>query len=223
MAYPLGVSGTVGVMTTRISTRIVAVLAASAAILFVSACNNPQPASDGHTDHTHAEEQAPVISGEPAAFNAEDIAFATNMVPHHQQAVELSALVPGRSTNPEVIALAQAIQAAQEPEIATMKAFLVQWNENPDTQTGHGGHDMPGSGMAGMVDAATMARLESLTGTEFDTLWLQSMIGHHEGAIKMAETEIATGENVDAKALAQHVIDQQQAEIAQMRTMLGGQ
>jgi uncharacterized protein (DUF305 family) len=207
-------------MTTRKSTRIVGVLAALAAILFVSGCNNPQPASDGHTDHTHEEEQAPVISGEPAAFNADDISFASNMVPHHEQAVELSALVPERSTNPEVIALAQAIQAAQEPEIATMKAFLVQWNENPDTQTGHEGHDM--GSMDGMVDTATMARLESLTGAEFDTLWLQSMIGHHEGAIKMAETEIADGANVDAKSLAQHIIDEQQAEIAQMRTMLGG-
>jgi uncharacterized protein (DUF305 family) len=207
-------------MTTWNSTRIAAVLAALAMAIFVAACNNPQPASDGHTDHSHEEDQAPVISGEPAAYNADDIAFATNMVPHHEQAIELSALVPERSTNPEVIGLAQAIASVQEPEIATMKAFLVQWNENPDTQTGHEGHDM--AGMAGMVDGATLARLESLSGAEFDTLWLQSMIAHHEGAVEMAKAEIATGENVDAKQLAQHIIDAQQAEIAQMRTMLGG-
>ena len=207
-------------MTTRSSTRIAAVLAALAMALFVVACNNPQPASDGHTDHSHTEDETPVISGEPAAFNADDIAFATNMVPHHEQAIELSALVPERSTNPDVIQLAQTIASVQEPEIATMNAFLVQWNENPDTQTGHEGHDM--AGMAGMVDQATLTRLESLTGAEFDTLWLQSMIAHHEGAIDMAETELAVGENVDAKQLAQHIIDEQQAEIAQMRTMLGG-
>ncbi|CAN5150176.1 DUF305 domain-containing protein [soil metagenome] len=206
-------------MSTRNSTRIVAVLAALAAILFTSACNNPPPAQDGHTDHSHEDDQAPVISGEPAAYNADDITFASNMVPHHEQAIELSALVPERSTNPEVIQLAQTIASVQEPEIATMKAFLVQWNENPDTQTGHEGHDM--SGMSGMVDAATLARLESLTGAEFDTLWLQSMIAHHEGAVEMAQTELTSGENVDAKALAQHIIDAQQVEITQMRTMLG--
>ena len=211
-------------MTSRKTTRMLAVLAALAAALFLSACNTAQPASDGHTDHSNSEDQAPVIGGEPAAYNAEDIDFATNMVPHHEQAVELSALVPERSTNPEVIQLAQTIASAQEPEIATMKAFLVQWNENPDTES-HEGHDMSGSGMAGMagmVDTATMARLESLTGAEFDTLWLQSMIAHHEGAIQMAETELVDGENVDAKALAQHIIDAQQAEIAQMQSMLGG-
>jgi uncharacterized protein (DUF305 family) len=208
--------------TSRQITRIVAVLAALTMALFVSACNNPQdaqPASDGHTDHSH-EEAAPVIGGEPAGFNADDVSFATDMVPHHEQALELSALVPERSTNPEVIQLAQTIAAAQEPEIATLKAFLVQWNENPDDQTGHEGHDM--GAMAGMVDTATMARLESLRGAEFDTLWLQSMLAHHEGAVAMAKAELANGENVDAKQLAQHVIDAQQAEIDQIKTMLGG-
>ena len=213
-------------MTSRKTTRILAVLAALAVAFFVSSCNSPQPASDGHTDHSHEKEQAPVIGGEPAAYNAEDVAFATNMVPHHEQALELSAMVPARSTNPEVVQLAQAIEAAQEPEIATMKAFLVQWNENPDTQSGgHDGHDMSGDGaaaMEGMVDGPTMARLESLNGTEFDTLWLESMIAHHEGAIEMAKAELANGQNVDAKQLAQHVVDTQQAEIDQMRTLLGG-
>jgi hypothetical protein len=78
----------------------------------------------------------------PAGYNADDVAFATNMIPHHQQAIDLAALVPDRSTNPELAKLASAIADAQGPEIETMKVFLVQWNENPDTDTGsgHGGH-----------------------------------------------------------------------------------
>ncbi len=76
--------------------------------------------------------------------------------------------------------------------------------------------------MAGMVDEATMTKLESLSGAEFDTLWLESMISHHQGAIEMAKAEIANGENVDAKRLAQTIIDTQQAEIGQMKQMLGG-
>ncbi|MGB3482908.1 MAG: DUF305 domain-containing protein [Mycobacterium sp.] len=208
-------------MTTRNSTRVLAALAALGTAVVLSACNSPQPASDGHTDHSHAEDsQAPVISGEPAAFNSEDVNFASMMVPHHEQALELSALVPDRSTNPELIQLAQTIEAAQEPEIATMKAFLVQWNENSDPAAGHGGHDM--SSMQGMVDAATMTKLESLQGPEFDKLWLESMIAHHEGAIVMAEAELANGANVDAKQLAHHIVDGQQAEIDQMKAMLGG-
>ena len=76
--------------------------------------------------------------------------------------------------------------------------------------------------MQGMVDEATMTKLESLSGAEFDTLWLESMISHHQGAIEMAKAEIANGENVDAKRLAQTIIDTQQAEIGQMKQMLGG-
>ena len=66
------------------------------------------------------------------------------------------------------------------------------------------GHDMGTMQMPGMVDDGTMTKLESLNGAEFDTLWLQSMIGHHEGAIAMANTELADGANADAKSLAQH-------------------
>jgi uncharacterized protein (DUF305 family) len=85
---------------------------------------------------------------------------------------------------------------------------------------------MPGtmpdhSAMEGMVDEATMTKLASLKGTEFDTLWLRSMIGHHEGAIKMAQAEVANGANADAKDLAQKIVAAQQAEITQMKQMLG--
>jgi uncharacterized protein (DUF305 family) len=198
-------------------TSIVAVLAALLIAFVVSGCTSP-PAADGHSDHTHSE-TTPVISGAPAGFNADDIAFASGMIPHHQQAVDMAALVPNRSTNPQVIQLASAISAAQEPEIQTLKAFLVQWQENPSDDTGHGDH--AGMAMNGMVDDATMTRLESLKGTEFDTLWLESMIGHHEGAIAMAKAEIAKGDNVDAKTLAQHIVTDQEAEITQMKQMLG--
>jgi uncharacterized protein (DUF305 family) len=158
------------------------------------------------------------------------------MIPHHQQAVEMAALVPDRSTNPAVIKLATDISAAQGPEIETMKVFLVQWKEgsdtnpetpvtpeNPDSPDSHGGHGgMDAMAMQGMIDAAAIAKLASLKGAEFDQLWLQSMISHHEGAIEMANAEIAGGTNVDAKKLAQQIVAAQQGEISQMKQMLGG-
>ncbi|MGE0221558.1 DUF305 domain-containing protein, partial [Mycolicibacterium sp.] len=100
------------------------------------------------------------------------------------------------------------------------RVFLVQWNENPETNTDdHTGHEQS---MPGMVDDATMARLESLQGAEFDTLWLQSMIAHHEGAVQMAEAEVQRGENVDAIAIARTMVSAQEAEIGQMKQMLEG-
>jgi uncharacterized protein (DUF305 family) len=196
---------------------IVAGLAALATAFVVAGCTGPS-SLDSHADHTQ-DATTPVISGPPAGFDAYDVAFATQMIPHHQQAVDLSALVPERSTNPQVIQLAKTISAEQAPEIQTLKVFLVQWEADPDSDTGHNGRgDMA---MNGMVDDATMQRLESLKGPEFDTLWLQSMIGHHRGAIEMAKAEIANGANIDAKALAQGIVTTQQAEIDQMSKMLG--
>jgi uncharacterized protein (DUF305 family) len=200
---------------TSISVRVAAVLAAVAAALFLSSCSSPP--SDGHTGDEHSDE--PGITGQPAGYNADDVAFATNMIPHHQQAVELSAMVPDRSANAQLVALAKQISAAQQPEIDVMKVFLVQWNENPDTNSGHSGH---GSTMQGMVDDATMTKLTSLNGAEFDRLWLESMISHHQGAIEMAKAEIANGDNVDAKTLATNIVTTQEAEIGQMKQMLGG-
>ncbi len=192
-----------------------AALAALTTALFLSSCSTS--ASDSHADHPQTDQ--PVITGQPAGYNADDVAFATNMIPHHQQAVDLSAMVPDRSTNAGLVALADQISAAQQPEINVMKVFLVQWNENPDTNSGHAGH---GSTTQGMVDAATMTKLESLSGEEFDELWLASMISHHQGAIEMAKAEIANGDNVDAKTLANNIVTTQEAEIGQMKQMLGG-
>jgi uncharacterized protein (DUF305 family) len=211
---------------TPIAVRLATVLAAVTAGLFLVSCTSP--AADGHTDHEHgtASEVSADHGGASGAtgqaeadHNADDVTFAANMIPHHRQAVEMAALVPGRSTDSALATLASEIAAAQEPEIRTMEGFLVQWGARPDANAGHGGHGMT---MPGMVDDATMARLRSLSGTEFGTLWLESMIGHHQGAIEMAKAELANGTNADAIALARTIIETQQAEIGQMKQMLGG-
>ncbi|BBY27380.1 DUF305 domain-containing protein [Mycolicibacterium sediminis] len=194
--------------------RLLALAAAFAAVLFVSGCTET-PASDGHTDHTHGASEG----AQPAAFNDADVTFAKDMIPHHEQAVEMSALVPDRSSDPAVVELAAAISKAQEPEVGQMQAFLKEWTGS--SETGHEGHDMGAMNMQGMVDGATMEKLKTLKGADFDTLWLRSMIGHHEGAIAMAKTEIADGADADAKKLAESIVDAQQSEIAQMKSMLG--
>lgn len=200
---------------------LIALVAAVATALLVSSCTSPSStSSDGHTDHTHGNESSAAAPND-APNNAADVAFVSGMIPHHEQAVEMSALVPQRSTNPEVIKLAADISAAQGPEIQTMKGFLAQWNAGEGAGqegAGHEGHDM--GAMTGMVDDGSMAKLETLKGAEFDKLWLTSMIGHHEGAVTMAKTEIADGANADAKALADHIVTVQQAEIAQMKKMV---
>jgi uncharacterized protein (DUF305 family) len=201
-------------------TALTAAAAAIATALLLSSCSSPAgTSSDGHTDHAHGtESSAASAQAAPAPHNAADVAFVTDMIPHHQQAVAMSGLVAGRSTDPAVIKLASEISAAQGPEIETMKGFLVKWNASADSD--HGG-SMEGMPMPGMVDDTTMTKLQSLKGPEFDRLYLQSMIGHHEGAIGMANTEISDGVSAEAKALANDIVTAQQAEIVQMKKMLG--
>jgi uncharacterized protein (DUF305 family) len=190
------------------SSRIMAVTAALAtAVVVVSSCSK----TDDHSQHATA---ASTTSATVAAHNADDVMFAQMMIPHHQQAVELATLAPEQSTNQALLTLAATISAEQLPEIQAMQALLLQWDADPTTMGGHG--------MQGMVDDATMAKLKSLKGPEFDTLWLQAMIGHHQGAIDMAKTEIAKGQSADMIAMAKTMVTAQQAEINQMKQMLGG-
>jgi uncharacterized protein (DUF305 family) len=163
----------------------------------------------------------PVITGEPAGYNTADVTFATNMVMSHQQAVQMSALVAGRSGNPDITQLAADISAALPPEVEMMNVLTVQWKENPDSSRGEGG---PGATLRGMVDGATLQRLSAMSGTEFDSLWLTTMIAHHQGAIEMAEAETADGENVDAVDLAKRIAGAHQGRIVQMqRSLADGQ
>ena len=173
----------------------------------------------GGDSHPEADAQQ---STQQADHNADDVAFARNMIPHHGQAVQMAQMVLTNTTNQEVTALANHITTTQLGEIQAFSAWLVQWPEGQNSDSA--GHDAAGHGatMPGMVDAATMARLQSLTGADFDRLWLTSMIDHHRGAIAMAQDEIAHGKNPDVIYLARAIIAGQQAEIDQMQKMLGG-
>lgn len=198
--------------------RLTALLAATATALWLSACtpSTEQAAGDGHADHTPS---ASEDSAEQGPHNADDVSFAQNMMPHHKQALEMVDLARQNSTDPALLELASGIAAAQGPEMGQLSEMLRSWGQNPDAAMDHSGHAMA---MPGMVDTATMQRLGSLRGPEFDTLWLQSMISHHQGAIEMAKAEIANGQNPEAKALAEQIAKAQEAEITQMKQMLEG-
>jgi uncharacterized protein (DUF305 family) len=182
--------------------------AAAATALALTACGTAQDPA----------EPEPAPTTEPAvAFNDADVAFAQGMIPHHEQAVEMAGLAESRAGD-EVRDLAEEIAAAQGPEIEQMTGLLESWGEAPPEDMEDAGHgDMPG-----MMSGEEMAELEGAEGGEFDALFLEMMILHHEGAITMAETEIEEGADAEARTLAQDVFDAQQAEIEQMTAMLGG-
>lgn len=164
---------------------------------------------------------APDVSVEDAPHNDADVEFAQGMIPHHRQAVEMAQLAADRADSREVLELAERIEAAQAPEIDEMTGWLVAWGEEIPEGDGmdHGGMDM-GAGGTGMMSAGEMEMLGAASGAEFDRMFLEMMIVHHEGALEMAETQATEGEYPVALALAEQIIATQQAEIDEMNGLL---
>lgn len=195
---------------------LIGMLVTGLTALALAGCGTPAapPAADGATTTTSA-------TAEAAAHNDADVAFVQGMIPHHMQAIDMSELTAGRAAAPQVTDLAAAIAQAQGPEIQQMQGFLQTWNL-PAVPTGSAGIGDMGntSGMPGMMSGRQMQQLGAASGAAFDRMFLEMMIDHHTGAVEMGQTELRDGENPDARALAQKIIDTQQAEISRMQDLL---
>ena len=150
--------------------------------------------------------------GEPSgrAGNATDVAFVNDMVPHHEGAVEMAELAKTRAEHPELRKLADDIIAAQNREIETMQSVEA---DLPDSGGDHGAHMSGDDHSRGMGTDPQELR----DAKPFDRAFIDMMIPHHEGAVKMAEEELSEGENPRLRRLADDIVSAQQREIAQMR------
>lgn len=150
--------------------------------------------------------------------NASDVMFAQLMIPHHQQAVEMSDLLLAKQDVPsEVREFAQRVIDAQGPEITRMEQMLQTWDQPSDAA-----HAPQDHGSDGMMSPEDTARLEQAQGKAAARLYLEQMTVHHEGAVAMAREQVDQGENRQAVDLAEQVIAAQEAEIAEMRDLLAG-
>lgn len=212
-------------------------LARSTAVLAIAAlglagCSTPNdddaataPASESASAGTGQDGGEQAGGEQDGSANEADVEFATGMIVHHQQAIEMSGTVLGaeglRETalGRETAELAVEIKAAQGPEIGQMEKMLGQWQAAED---GNGDHGEMDHGDMGMTSEDDLEALREASGDEAARLFLEQMIAHHEGAVAMAQTVIAEGRDAEARGLAQEIIDAQNAEIAKMRSMLEG-
>lgn len=176
-------------------------------------------------DDASSEPSAVQTASNGDVFNGADVQFATDMIPHHAQAIEMVTLTDGRPLDPEVEEIANTIRNAQAPEVETMVDWLTAWDQEvPETSLDHAnsGHDMGGSSeMPGMMSEDEMDALEKASDEEFQAMWLEMMLEHHAGAIEMAKAEQQDGKFADAIALAESIETGQTAEIDQMEGLLG--
>jgi uncharacterized protein (DUF305 family) len=201
--------------TTFKTLTVIAAILASMSLL--TSCGKDDDTS-GHETHTAS-------NGDE--FNDPDVDFASDMIQHQAQALAMVDLTMGRRLDPQCQQLAESIRAAQGPEIEQMTQWLTDWDQPiPETMRDHanahgdGEVDMD-SDMPGMMSDDQMAELEAAEGAEFQRMWLEMMIEHHEGAVEIARTEQSDGRFEPAVDLAKDIESTQKDEIATMEALLG--
>lgn len=179
---------------------------------------------------TPAEASRPA-AGEQAAGAAQpghtpgDVQFMHGMIAHHQQALAMTSLVPGRTSRQDIQLLARRIELSQNDEIKMMQRWLTQHGEPVSDEHAH---HQPGAGgghgaIPGMLTPEELARLAGASGPEFDRLFLEFMIRHHQGALVMVDRLFSTpgaGQQSEVFQMASHIASDQRVEIARMHRML---
>jgi uncharacterized protein (DUF305 family) len=191
-------------------------IAAAAPLAIALALAGCVPAAGPGGGHGMDHDPRPSVSASAEGITMADQMFVMMMIPHHQQAIEMSDIVLAKEgVDPRVAELAERIRAAQAPEIELMQGWLEEWGL-PDHGSASGGM---GHG-DGMMSESDMAALRDADGAPAGQLFLEQMIVHHEGAIDMAEGALRDAQDPDVEALAEKIIDDQTAEIAEMQDLL---
>jgi uncharacterized protein (DUF305 family) len=193
------------------------VVVIAAAFALLAGCTSaPEPApliapdTPGGSAPTVAPSDASGVVPPPP--NDADRDYVSMMIVHHEQALAMTRFAPERAQNETVKGLAERIRYSQEPEIGAMK----QWQRANNMVGSHGDHgSMPGMATQDQLNALGAAR-----GKDFDRMFLELMIKHHEGALKMATDVRGSGRNVQVEEMADDVIATQTDEINRMKALL---
>ncbi len=158
-----------------------------------------------------------------------DAGFSRDMSTHHRQAVLMAGLARDRSTDPEIALIAYDIESVQLNQVGQMQGWLALWGlsqsagDQMSWLPNHGGMDMSRAGgglMPGMATPSDLDRLRAATGDDFDILFLQLMIRHHQGGTEMANYAAEYAQVESVRVLATSMAETQSAEIETLTDML---
>jgi uncharacterized protein (DUF305 family) len=181
-----------------------------------------QPGAPGEASRELTADEAVAIAN--SSYSPADVQFMQDMIPHHHQALEMAALVADRTNRQELIDVAGRINASQNDEIEFMQEWLAERGEQVPEPTAHDAMHMSHE-MAGMATPEQMAELAASQGSDFDRLFLQLMITHHEGAVTMVEELLEQpGAAYDPVLFefTNEVTNSQSTEIERMNVLLVG-
>jgi uncharacterized protein (DUF305 family) len=205
-------------MRTSSSTHRIALSATAAIAAFVlSACGSSEAKPSGQTGDSAAMPgmtgmNQPPAAGKEASFNEADVAFAQMMIPDHQMTAKMAQLAKQKASGKELKSLAGQMLEGQQENVTILQGWLKTWGKPASA-------DMAGMSMPGAMSDKDMTMLKSMKGMNFDMMFAQMMVKHHEGSIQMAKDEQAKGASKEAKAMAASMIETEQAEVEQLRKL----
>ena len=204
---------------------LIAVLLSSASLAAAQDVQIVQPGAPGQVTRKINADQAVALAN--ASYSPADVIFMQHMIVHHQQAVKMASLVKRRTNREEVVAVAGRIDTSQADEMEFMVKWLadrgepVAMGKMAGTAMDHSGHEM--KAMVGMASPADMKRLAAAKGGDFDRLFLELMITHHDGAVKMVKELLKQPGSAYDPVMFEFTNDvntEQTAEIERMNALL---
>ena len=196
----------------------------------LSGCGGSSEAPHNAVDHSqmdhssmdHSQMDHSQMQSSPGAAEAPyDLQFIDTMIAHHQGAVQMAKVGETHGSDEQLKKLAKAMAEAQEREITQMKRWRSDWFKDAKPAI-----NMDFPGMKEGMDGMDMKKLGELKGSDFDKEFINQMIPHHEGAIKMAEDLIGQTGNKAAKPelkkLAETILKDQKDEIEYMKKLFDG-
>jgi uncharacterized protein (DUF305 family) len=147
--------------------------------------------------------------------NEADVKFSLNMIPHHEQTIQIADLATKRGSSEKVKVVAAEILSAEEKEIQTMTGWLRSWNVPIPSAEEHGGMAMPG-----MLTAEDVKALEAANGAAFDKIFLPMVAKHLQNGVAMAKEVLQTGQHADTKTLAGKIIEGQEQQIQKVQALI---
>ena len=202
---------------THLVRRVAVAASAVLSALVLSACGTPQT---GSGQPTGAAQQSGDMAGMPgtssssdsAAFNESDVAFAQMMISDHRMVKKMAALAQKKANSGDLRSLAAQMRNGQSAAIDTATGWLKDWGKPVSA-------DMAGMTMPGAMTAKDMDKLATTSGMQFDMMFAQMMVKHHEGSLQIARAEQAEGRSREAKAMAADMVDTLTAQVAKLRSI----
>lgn len=194
----------------------------SALVLLLAACSGSSMSGMGMSP---GQSMSPTPGAAPSAARAADIAFAQQMIPHHEQAVQMADIALDRPVSAQITTLAKQIKASKGREVAAMRSWLQQWGAS-ETMSGTsdgsmGGMDMGAMPTSGMMSDTDMAKLRQASGRSFEQMWLKMMIACYRGAGAVAKQALSSTTDPKVSKLAQEIAADT-AQVAGMQRLLAG-